>query len=112
MFLNVLIIKEPDLLNYSQNLILIYGTIFSQICVSFIKLILKELNHLFYFKRKHLLDDQEGLRHDAYAVKIRCIHTKKIKNKKRRRRRRRRRRKKKEVCPSLLPCFNIHKFTQ
>jgi len=96
MFLNVLIIKEPDLLNYSQNLILIYGTIFSQICVSFIKLILKELNHLFYFKRKHLLDDQEGLRHDAYAVKIRCIHTKKIKNKRRRRRRRRRRRKKEE----------------
>jgi hypothetical protein len=71
---------------------------------------LKELNHLFYFKRKHLLDDQEGLRHDAYAVKIRCIHTKK--KKKEEEEEEEEERKKKEVCPSLLPCFNIHKFTQ
>jgi ribosomal protein L12E/L44/L45/RPP1/RPP2 len=39
-------------------------------------------------------------------------HTKKKKKKKEEEEEEEEERKKKEVCPSLLPCFNIHKFTQ
>jgi len=58
---------------------------------------------LFYFKRKHLLDDQEGLRHDAYAVKIRCIHKKKQKTKQKQKQKKTKKQEEEEVCPSLLP---------
>jgi len=53
------------------------------------------------------LDDQEGLRHDAYAVKIRCIHKKKKKQNKNKNKNKNKKKTKKqeeeEVCPSLLP---------
>jgi hypothetical protein len=45
------------------------------------------------------LDDQEGLRHDAYAVKIRCIH----KKKKNKTKTKTKKQEEEEVCPSLLP---------
>ena len=76
---------------------------------------LKEPNHLFYFKRKHLLDDQEGL-HDMMHTHLRLGAPTHKRRRRRRRRRRKKeeeedeerrkkkeeRRKKKEMCPCCL----------